>query len=186
MQVILSSTNITKVNSVREAFKKCYDCEVDVLGVRIDSGVNKRPINEEILIGAKHRNKKIRQFCKENNVEFDFLVSIEGGYEKKLDKCYIISYVVITDKAGDEYTSQSIGLQISRKMFEHVSRKQSLNDVISEIIHENKNKEKMGVSGFLTKGFLKREGVDEDAVITAILACQNKDVYKELDQNIVF
>lgn len=185
MQVVLSSTNVSKVSSVKEAFKKCYDCEVDVLGVRIDSGVNDRPINEEILIGAKNRNKKLFQFCRKNKISFDFLVSIEGGYEKKLDKFYVVSYVVITDESGDEYTSQSIALQISRKMFEHAKNKNSLNAVIGEIIHTNKNKEELGVTGFLTKGFLRRDGIDEDAVITAILACQNNDVYRELDQNIV-
>ena len=185
MKVIVGSKSKSKINSVKNALKNLFDVdEIDVVGVEVDSGVNDRPINEQIIIGAKNRNKALNRYCLENQIEFDFLISLEGGFEGVIDNYYIVTYVAITDSNGNEASGKSTGLHMSNKMFEYVEKGNSLNRVIEKIIDVEDNKSKLGITGYLTNGELKRDFVDENAVIVAFLCLQNKDKYSELEKNI--
>ena len=186
MQVVLSSMSESKKRSVISAFEKCFvDEEIKLKAIGVNSNVSQRPINEEILIGTKNRNKELYRFCNKSDMDIDFFVSIEGGYEKILDKYYLVTYVVMYDRFQEEYTGKSTGLQISRKMYEYAKKQNSLNEVIEKILAVEENKKNLGISGFLTNGFLKRDEQDEVAVINAIQAYINKDNYLILDKNII-
>ena len=52
MLVLVASKNPVKIEATREAFSKYFE-NFEVMGIEVDSGVAKQPINEETFEGAK-------------------------------------------------------------------------------------------------------------------------------------
>ena len=101
MKIILGSTNVSKQRSILIAMKELGFDDVSIIPVSVNSQVNSKPINDETLIGARNRNKNLYNYCVENDISFDLLVSIEGGYEKIDNTYFIVTYASILDKNGN-------------------------------------------------------------------------------------
>lgn len=176
IKILLGSNNQSKRNTIEIALEEIGIFNYEIISVAVDSKVSSKPINEETLIGAKNRNKELLQYCKNNNINFDFLISIEGGYEQIGDNDYfIVTYASIIDKLGNEFIGKSQGLPISKKMFEWVCAGKSLNKVIEEIQGTSENKKSNGISGYLTSGYFYRSKFDSSAIVSAMQFMLNKE-----------
>lgn len=185
MKIILGSNNISKKNSVILALNELGIIDYDIMCMSVDSNVSSKLINDETLIGALNRNRNLLYYCQENNIAFDLLVSIEGGYEQILDSYFIITYATIINNDGESFVGKSQGLQISREMFEWVKKGKSLNKVIELLEDSVENKKENGISGYLTDSYYKRANFDSSAVISAFVALLNKDKnYKKLNKKL--
>lgn len=142
-------------------------------------------MDDDILQGAKNRNINLIAYLKDNNIDFDLVISIEGGYEKVGDRCFIVTYSSIIDSLYNEYCGKSIGLEITTSMYEWVKKGNSLNSVIESVIGNTENKKSNGISGYLTNGFYKRDVFDFGAVQSALLEMINETKYRQLDEVII-
>lgn len=184
MNIILGSENVSKERAIQLALKELEIEDATITKMTVDSKVSSKPINEDTLLGARNRNQELLNYCRENNIPFDLLISIEGGYEEVADRHYIVTYASIINSEGEEYSGKSESLEISKKMFEWVKNGHSLNKVIESIMQNKENKKKQGITGFLTGGYYRRDKFESSAVVSAILAMLNKDTYKALDNEI--
>lgn len=159
--------------------------DFDITSIEVDSHVSSKPINEETLLGAHNRNQELITYCVENKIDFDLLISVEGGYEQVGDYYFLVTYASILDPYGNEYFGKSQGLQITKSMFDYVSDDNSLNKVIEEILNTNENKKSNGISGYLTNGFYYRSYFDRTAIISAIQFMQNKNkTYQDIEKRL--
>ena len=185
MKVVLGSTNVSKQRSILIAMKELGIDDVSIELVNVNSLVSSKPINDETLIGARNRNKNLYNYCIENNISFDLLISIEGGYEQIDDAYFIVTYASILDQNGTEFIGKSNGLQITENMFNYVKEEKSLNKVIEEILNSNLNKKDNGITGYLTNGYYRRDKFESSAVISAMQTLLNfKSNYKKLEKEI--
>lgn len=186
MKIILGSTNISKQRSISIAMKKLGIDDVSISFVGVDSLVSSKPINSETLNGARNRNKNLQNYCKDNSIIYDLLISIEGGYEQIDDTYFIVTYASILDSDGKEFIGKSSGLQITKRMFNHVKDGKSLNKVIETITNNDLNKRNNGISGYLTDGFYRRDVFESEAVISAMQSLLNFNLnYKKLEDNLL-
>jgi non-canonical (house-cleaning) NTP pyrophosphatase len=186
LKVVLGSTSESKKSSIDKAFNDLDIFDYEIVSVPVDSKVSSKPINEEILIGAKNRNNELLDYCKSNNIDFDILISIEGGYEQVGNSYFLVSYAsTYNAKTGNEAIGKSQGLLLTKKMFEWAKSGKSLNQVIESIIHTEGNKRANGLSGYLTNGYYYRSYFDSSAVISALQCLNNLDYYQELDNKLV-
>lgn len=167
MKILLGSKNPSKANAIKLAMQSIGYNDIKITPIDVPSQVSSKPINEETLIGAQNRNKNLYKYCQENNIDFDLLISIEGGYEQVNNTYFIVTYVSIIDNKN-EFIGKSQGLQISKAMFDWVSDGKSLNKVIESIIENSENKKANGISGYLTNGFYKRDIFDSSAIVSAL------------------
>lgn len=185
MKIILGSTNVSKQRSILIAMKKLGFDDVSIIPVSVNSQVNSKPINAETLVGARNRNKNLYNYCVENDISFDLLVSIEGGYEKIDNTYFIVTYASILDKNGNEFIGKSNGLQITERMFNYVKDGNSLNKVIENILNNSNNKKDNGITGYLTNGYYRRDVFESSAVIGAMQTLLNSELnYKKLEKKI--
>lgn len=181
MKIILGSTNVSKQRSILIAMKELGFDDISIIPVSVNSQVNSKPINDETLIGARNRNKNLYNYCVENDISFDLLVSIEGGYEKIDNTYFIVTYASILDKNGNEFIGKSNGLQITERMFNYVKDGNSLNKVIENILNNSNNKKDNGITGYLTNGYYRRDVFESSAVISAMQTLLNfESNYKKL------
>ena len=139
MKILLGSKNPSKANAIKLAMQSIGYNDIKITPIDVPSQVSSKPINEETLIGAQNRNKNLYKYCQENNIDFDLLISIEGGYEQVNNTYFIVTYVSIIDNKNNEFIGKSQGLQISKAMFDWVSDGKSLNKVIESIIENSEN-----------------------------------------------
>lgn len=185
MNIVLGSENVSKKRAIQLALKELNIEDANITSVAVDSKVSLRPLNEATLIGAKNRNQALLEHCKSNNLPYDLLISIEGGYEEVDETYFIVTYASIIDKSGKEFIGKSVGLSITKRMFERVSEGKSLNKVIEAIMNNKENKKEQGITGYLTQGTYKRDAFESTAVVSALLAMINEDVtYKRLDEKL--
>ncbi len=185
MNIILGSLNESKKRSIIFALEKLgiNDCNITLFDAK--SNVSSKPINDEILLGAKNRNDNLCEIVINNNIDFDLIISIEGGFEKVLDKYFIVTYAVILDNKGNEFIGKSYGLEITNKMFNYVKNGNSLNKVIESLLDNSDNKKLNGITGYLTNNFFKRDVFESSAVLSAFLSMLNsKDSYKKLEKSL--
>ncbi len=186
MKIVLGSKNKSKEEAIELALNTLNITDYGIESIKVPSHVSSKPINDETLLGACNRNQEVLKYCIENNISYDLLVSIEGGYEQVGDYYFLVTYASIINKDGQEFLGKSQGLQITKNMFEWVKEEHSLNTVIEDIVNNKDNKKGNGISGYLTNGYYYRNSFDSTAVISALEVMQNYDTfYKALENKLI-
>ena len=185
MVILLGSKNKSKRMSLELALDTLQIRDYEILSFDVPSGVNSKPIGYEIIRGADNRNLELKKIALEKNIKYDYLCSIEGGYEVDGNGIpYIVTYAIIEDKEGRKSTGKSLGLRLTKTMFNYLRDGKSLNKVIEELIGTSNNKQNGGITGYLSKGLLRREYVDRDAVVSSLVGILYTEERKTLDNAI--
>ncbi len=185
MKILLGSKNPAKKNAVDMALTKLGIQDYNIISVDVPSNTSSKPIGYEIIRGAENRNLALREYALENEIDYDYLCSIEGGYsidENGLP--FVVTYCVSEDKFGKKSTGKSLGIRLSKTMFDYIKSGGSLNKVIEEILGNSNNKQHLGITGYLTNGLYNREYVDSEAVISAFISFVYSKQREELDEHI--
>lgn len=183
--VMLSSSNPSKVRSLNEALKQLGIENFKIFNFKVDSGVPNQPIGFEILRGCENRNSALKNIAKDENIKYDYLVSVEGGFS--LDENglpFVVTYALIENKFGQKSTGKSLGIRLNREMYKYIREGNSLNSLIENIENSTDNKKFKGIMGYLSNGIYKRDRVDTDSLISAFIPLLNRDRYDTLTQNI--
>lgn len=182
MKILLGSKNPSKEKAVSNALNSLGFVDFEIESFSVESNVPSKPIGYEIIRGIDNRNQQMLSIASANNIDFDYLCSIEGGFE--LDPCgeyYVITYCGIVDREGNVFYGKSQGFPITKSMFRYLSEGHSLNKLIEEITNVSKNKQKLGITGYLSNGLFIRDLVDSGAVSSAFTQVVFKDKYQELE-----
>ena len=101
MRVVVGSINPVKIQAVAEGFQEIFG-KVEVVGVKVDSGVSGQPFKEEVIEGSVNRAVNALKLT-----GADFGVGIEGGVIKLGEKWYNLGFVAIVDREGKIGTGTS-------------------------------------------------------------------------------
>lgn len=170
MIIILTSKNPSKKRSLDLALKELGIKDYEILCIPTASEVSSKPIGIEIIRGAENRNKNALKYALKNNITFDYLCSVEGGYTiDEMGHYFITTYSVIEDNKGKLSTGQAMGLRIRKDTFDYIKSGKSLNELIEKISTKKSNKENEGITGFLSNGLISRDKMEKDSIITAFI-----------------
>ena len=142
MLILLGSKNPSKKNALEKALEKLQIKEYEIISYDVKSGVNSKPIGYEIIRGADNRNQALKIIAKKENIDYDYLCSIEGGFsidENGLP--FVVTYCIIEDKFGKKSTGKSLGIRLSKTIFDFIKNGGSLNKVIESIVCNENNKQ---------------------------------------------
>ena len=139
----------------------------------------------EIIRGANNRNKFLKDYSLKEKIDYDYLCSIEGGYI--IDESgfpFVVTYCLVEDRTGSKYIGKSLGLSLSWKMFEYISKGYNLNAAIEKVTGQENNKQTAGITGYLSRDYFKRGPMDKDSVISAFIPFFFKEQRDKLDNYI--
>lgn len=185
MKILLGSKNPSKKEAIEIALKKMKIKKYDIITYDSPSGTNSKPIGYEIIRGAENRNSSLKEYAIDNEIDYDYLCSIEGGFS--LDENgipFVVTYCIIEDKFGNKSTGKSLGVRITKDMFEYLKSGNSLNKAIEEITKKDNNKQSLGIVGYLTNGLYDRATVDSEAVVSSLIPFIFNKQREELNQYI--
>jgi len=174
IKVFVSSENPVKIEATKEAFLKYFE-DVEVKGIKVDSGVSNQPINDETFIGAKNRAFNLKKFCEKNNMKADFFVGIEGGIININSKWFGIGAICIVSEKGDIGFGTSPLFQLPKNIIENLLKGKELGEVMDEITEDKNTKQKYGAIGFFTKGKMNRKDLYVAGLTVALVPFLNKE-----------
>lgn len=185
MKILLGSKNPSKKKALEIALKMLGFDGYEIISYNAPSNTNSKPIGYEIIRGAENRNFILKEYAVNNEIEYDFLCSIEGGFS--LDENgypFVVTYCITEDKFGKKSTGKSLGVRLTKGMFDYLKNGGSLNKAIENIIQTENNKQSLGIIGYLTNGLYNREKVDSEAVISSLIPFVYRKQRDQLDQYI--
>lgn len=180
MKILLGSLNPSKKMSLSIALNSLNIDNFIIESFQVASLVSSKPIGLDMIKGVDNRNNELRKLALNNNIDFDFLCSIEGGFEiDQSGQYFVITYCVVEDKTGNKYYGKSQGIPITKNMFKYLKENKPLHKIIKEITID---KEKLGLVSYLSNGNLTREEVDSQAVSAAFIPILFQEEFLKLDR----
>jgi len=173
MNILLGSKNPSKKRAVELALQELGINDYNIECIDSKSDVPSKPIGYEIIRGADNRNQYSKTYAETNKINYDFLCAIEGGYS--LDENgipFIVTYCIFQDFQNKKSTGKSLGIRLSKDMFDYIKSGNSLNKLIETITQNENNKSNSGITGYLSNGIYDRDKMDKDAVISAFIPFQ--------------
>lgn len=169
--ILVGSSNPTKTNAVKEAFKVVYpNIKFKVIGKSVKSGVSDQPMGErETFLGAKNRVKGLLKD------EAKYYVGIEGGCCFVNKKLYAFAWVITRDnkKMGCGKTSF---FQLPKKIQNLVENGVELGEADDEVFGRKNSKHKDGAVGILTGGLVDRTSYYKEAVVMSLIPFINNEL----------
>ena len=175
--VAVGSENPVKVAAVRAVFSRIFGA-VNVLAVKVNSGVPPQPFNEDTVRGAVNRAKEALRRC-----PADFGVGIEAGLfsmpKAKLRTGFVdVQWCAIADREGRISLGCGPGFEHPPAVIERVIREGVEIEQAFEALTGEKNiGERAGVVGFLSKNLTNRREITEMCVLMALIPMLNKQWY---------
>ena len=170
VKVAVGSTNLIKINAVRNVFSKYFQC-VEVFGKNVDSNVSEQPLGyQEILEGARNRAKKALEG--EN-----FGVGIEAGLIDFANRTFDVQICVIIKNDGKESIGIGPGFEIPKHIAENAKMRVELSKLMEKLTGIKDIGKNVGAIGYLTKSVMERTELTEIAVLMALVPIINKELY---------
>ena len=176
MKVLVGSANPVKIDAVKDAFSKYFD-GVEAIGIVVDSGVPKQPIEDDTFSGAHNRALGLKKINDTKKLGADFFVGVEGGVTKRHSRWFDFGAVCVMDNDRRVGFGTSAHFELPKSVAEKVLSGMELGDVMDEIAHVKNIKQKEGAVGFLTKNVMTRKELYIHGVIVALAPFVNKNMY---------
>ncbi len=173
MRVVVASRNPVKVEAVRAAYQRMGLPIADLEAVSVPSGVPDQPRSDaETRRGASGRVRAAR----ERYPEGDHWAGIEGGIQDGEAGMAAFAWVeVLTSTVRGR--SRSATFFLPEAVARLVRSGMELGDADDAVFGESNSKQKAGAVGLLTGGGVDRRELYEQAVVLALVALKNPDLY---------
>lgn len=178
MKIKVASLNPQKIQAVKETILD-YEIlkEAEIEGVNVSSGVSDQPKSlEETVKGAINRAKNAFIDC-------DYSFGIESGLlEVPMTKSGHVDICICAIYDGNEaHIGGSSVFEIPKKIMELIHDGKNMQDACFESgLTENKNLGSAeGMIGILTKGRVNRLSYTKQAIISALIHLENKDLFEK-------
>lgn len=176
MKILVGSKNPVKIDAVKEALSFYLD-NFEVLGIEVESNVSLQPVADETFIGAKNRALKLFEINKEQKLNANYFVGIEGGIIKQFDKWFAFGCMCIIDEDNNCGFGLSPHFELPNFVVEKLLNGKELGDVMDDIQNEENTKQKFGAIGFFTNGIMNRKELYIEGLKVAIVPFLHKKMF---------
>jgi inosine/xanthosine triphosphatase len=176
MKILVGSENPVKLNAVKEALEN-YFAEVEVVGIKVPSGVPDQPVNDETLTGAENRALKLKELNEIKNFQAQYFIGVEGGIVFNHNRWFAFGGMCIVDTNGKKSFGTSAHFEIPNEVTERLLKREELGFVMDEIMQQKNTKQKMGAIGFFTNGVMDRKELYVPGIIAAFVPFNHQEMY---------
>lgn len=143
--------NATKYAAENPRFIKLLGGSVEVVGVKVASGVSDQPMtDEETMQGAKNRARRILEVVEDANIG----AGLEGGLRKSPDGTYLITgFVYLLDRNGRDGFGEAATVAVPEDVMDLVMQGQELSKAV-EAVYGTDTSNDRDCTGVITNGKL--------------------------------
>ena len=176
MKVLIGTKNPGKIEGAKRAFLRYFD-DLEIEGVLVASEVPDQPFDKDVLSGARNRVKNVIQYAKDNKIEADYFIAIEGGITTSLGTIIEMNIAVIEDNNGFQSVGTSQGFPIPERYMNEIKEK-DFGSLMDRLLNGHELSKGKGGIGILTKNQVTRIDITENAFIMALTSHINGDLWK--------
>ncbi len=172
VRIVVGSTNPTKVEGAKLAFRQYYG-EVEIEAVEVKTTVPSQPFGEDTIKGAIERAEKSYR------EDFDFSVGIEAGlFPFNHTITGYIDFQVAAVYDGEICTiGFGPGFEFPKQVVREASSGREVGEVMSKITGIDDIGKKHGAVYFLSKGAISRTELSRLSVTMALIPRLNRELY---------
>lgn len=185
VNVVVGSTNPTKINSVKQAFEELFPKKrYEVVGVSAASGVSDQPMTEtETKTGATNRATNAIAAIKKSQPNFvpHYAVGLEGGLTSSdngagLYDCF--AWMAVCEVAKNKFSyARTASFTLPKQVCDLVSQGMELGHADDVVFKRSNSKESSGTVGILTHGKIDRTCYYKHALTFALVPILNPELY---------
>lgn len=173
IRAAVGSINPVKVQAVENVLKEFFD--VEVIPVDVESKVPKQPIGEETIQGAINRARQALE-----KTDADLGIGIEAGLFKvpfAKSGYFDQQYCAIIDRSNRVTLGCGPGFEYPEGVIKEVLQGKEIEEAMEKLSGIIKIGEKIGAIGYLSRGYMNRVKLTEQAVLVAMIPRINKKLY---------
>jgi inosine/xanthosine triphosphatase len=174
MKVAVGSINLIKIQAVKEVFEELFEKEVEIISVKVDSGVSTQPFKEEIIKGSMNRAESALKLT-----DADFGVGVESGVMEFGGKWYNLGFITIVDRKRNMGTGTSGWFECPSGILKGLQNGKELSQVISEITGKGDLQKRQGAIGIFTKGRVTRKELYKHGVFMALAKFLSPEIFRD-------
>lgn len=181
VKISVGTKNRAKLEAVRKAAKDyALLGEARIISVEVESDVASQPVGlSDTIKGAKNRARKAQSFS-----QSEYGIGIESGiFKVPHTKSGYMDICICAIFDGQEFHlgSSSCFEYPSCMIKEVIERGLTISEAAKKLgfSHKKNVGAHEGMIGILTKGRLNRSGLTHQAIITAMVHLENKEIYKK-------
>ncbi|UJL45105.1 DUF84 family protein [Virgibacillus sp. NKC19-16] len=149
MNIIIGSTNPTKIKAVQEVFPLHT-----VTSKNVPSNVSSQPFSdEETRKGAINRALQ----CSNSNSEDTIGIGLEGGVMYVDNQLYLCNWGALVTQDGEVYTASGARIILPQEFTEPLKKGVELGDVMDRYAKKEGVRKKEGAIGIFTGEFISRQ-----------------------------
>jgi len=173
IKVVLASQNPVKIQSVKTAFSKIFQTEIQVSGLKIKLDIPDQPMSD----GDTLRCATLRaEAAKTNAPEANFWVGIEGGVDFRNGEAEAFGWVVVLSSV-QKGQARSATFTLPPLVARLLKSGKELGAINDDIFQTHNSKQSGGAVGLLTKNILQRDELYQQAVLLALIPFLNPQLY---------
>ncbi|MGA7837585.1 MAG: inosine/xanthosine triphosphatase [Ignavibacteriaceae bacterium] len=176
-KILVGSKNPVKIKSVEEAFSKYFE-EIEIIGIEVNSKVSDQPVNEETFDGAKNRAFALIEKNKNQNLNANYFVGIEGGIIELYSRWFAFGCMCIANNERETGFGTSAHFELPKNVVEQLLKGKELGDVMDEIQNKSNTKQKHGAIGYFTNGVMSRAELYVPGLVTALIPFLHEELFK--------
>lgn len=151
MIIVVGSANPVKIEAAKLAARDLG--EVSVSGLEVSSGVSHQPrSDQETRNGAEARARAA--LLSLPNAEFG--IGFEGGVHEEKEGMYNVVWCSIVDKQGNHFETSGARFQLPEIIAEGIRQGKEMGPLLDELLQDANTKQKQGMVGTVTKGYITR------------------------------
>lgn len=172
--IVLASGNPVKAEAAAGGFRRVFPGrELEVVTVSAPSGVADQPRSDaETLQGAENRAAGALR----RHPDADYWVGIEGGIDDDGEEMAAFAWVVVRSPARHG-KSRTATFLLPPEVAALVRQGRELGEADDIVFGRTNSKQREGAVGLLTGGVVDRRQLYEQAVVLALVAFRNRDLY---------
>ncbi len=159
VKVRVGSRNPAKLAGVKAAFERFFQQGVEVIPVKVDSGVPDQPYGEQAMEGAVNRARRAWGDC-------DFSVGVEAGLFE-LGRTFVANWICIFD-GKREYLGMSPWFELDARLAQAIREHREMEEVMERELGVKGIGDRMGAVGVFTRGAMDRAKFTEAGVLAAL------------------
>jgi len=186
--IAVGSTRRPKLNAVKEAAQSIAPllgegAVLDVVGYKVESGVNHTPSSrEELMQGARQRVEALQQNLRAQGHATDFFIGLEGGLdvatENGVKKVFLESWAYVSDGQRGHFGCSG-SIELPEALADAVlSRGTELAAAIDRFAGAVGIRDGQGAWGVLSRNLISRQESFRLAVVAAFAPFYNAKMYR--------
>lgn len=116
MKLAIATDNPNKIKGISNAFRSYFpEVELQIESAKVESGVGKQPVDNDVFIGAKNRLAELKTLVPSS----DYFISCESGLLKQYGIYYNVQIVLI-EKEGFQQIGISPAFPIPEEYIDEI------------------------------------------------------------------